>query len=168
MTRLEIPTTLTQDHNLSKFDSGESDIDEWFRNRALKNMAIDATRVYVVCSGKGNVPVGFYGLSATSIISRDVLGSMRRNMPDPIPCLLLGRLGVDKTWQGRGLGKELLADCIMRALKISDIGAARLLLTHPLNDKARVFYLRYDFKELPTEDGTLAIDLNKLRKILPS
>lgn len=163
MTGVSPPELLTPDHEIEDFDCGEVSLNDWLKRRALKNMGRDATRVYVLRESGTRQVVAWYGLSTASISSQVVSGSMQRKMPDPIPALLLGRLAVARSFQKAGLGRALLADCIERSIKISDIGAARLLLTHPLNATVKAFYERYGFVSLPGEPDTLALDLNRAR-----
>ena len=165
-TRFTEPELLSPEHGIDLFDCGQAQLNDWLKKRALKNMKLDATRVYVVCPVGERVPAGWYGISTASISVAKVVGRMRRNMPDPIPCILLGRLAVDSRWQGQGLGSALLADCMERALQLSDIGAARLLITHPIDDLARDFYIKHDFIVVPGDRTCLALDLGQVRAAL--
>lgn len=164
MTDFGPPELLLPEHEIEDFDCGEASLNKWLKSRALKNMSRDATRVYVLCRKGTTKVVAWYGLSTASISARAVSGSLKRKMPDPIPALLLGRLAVEKGFQDAGLGRALLADCIERSLRISDIGGARLLLTHPLNPAVKAFYERYGFVSLPGKPDTLALDLNQVRR----
>jgi GNAT superfamily N-acetyltransferase len=110
----EAPEPLSDKHDLSRFDSGELVLDDWLRRRALPNEASGASRTYVVCAG--NRVVGYYTLAVGSVTHEKVPGRVKRNMPDPVPVMVIGRLAVDKSVQGRGIGSGLLRDGIMRTL----------------------------------------------------
>jgi hypothetical protein len=88
------PTAITPAHHLVDFDSGEPSLDDWLKKRALKNHASGASRCFVVCAD--NAVVGYYSLSAGAISHQTAPKAMRRNMPDPLPVLLLGRLAIDR------------------------------------------------------------------------
>ena len=156
------PTLLTDDHNISAFDSGEDVLDHWLKNRALTNVKNRATRVYVTCLNESMDVIGYYGLSTGQLRHGNAIGSMRRNMPDPIPVILLGRLAIDQSLQGKGVGADLLAHAVEKSLQVSEIAGARLLVVHALHDTAKKFYQRFGFTQLPGEELSLAIDLNRL------
>ena len=90
---------------------------------------------------------------------------MRRNMPKSIPAVLLGRLAVDRAWQGKGLARALLADVVRRSLRASHEVSARLVIVHAISPAAEAFYLHHGFTRLPVETPTLALDLVKLQKL---
>jgi predicted N-acetyltransferase YhbS len=89
-------------------------LDDWLQRRATHNELEGGSRTFVVCDGRR--VVGYYSLAAGSVLSGIATGRMRRNMPNPIPVVLLGRLAVDRGWQGRGLGRDLLRDAVLRVL----------------------------------------------------
>jgi GNAT superfamily N-acetyltransferase len=115
--KLTSPTPITPDHELTDFDSGESSLDEWLKKRAIKNHAGGASRCFVLCSG--TTVIGYYSLSAGAISHELAPKAMRRNMPNPLPVLLLGRLAVDRRYHNQGLGSALLRDAMLRAVSIS-------------------------------------------------
>ena len=106
-------------HDCSGFQSGEPSLDAWLQQRALKNQAAGATRSYVVCCR--NQVVGYYSLAVGSASRRSAIGSVARNMPDPVPVMLLARLAVHSQWQGRGLGASLLQDAVTRTVQAHDV-----------------------------------------------
>jgi GNAT superfamily N-acetyltransferase len=161
----DAPALLTQAHDSSAFDSGEAALDNWLRDRAWDNLQNAASRTYVVCP-KGSLRiVGYFALSMGQILSKEATGPMRRNMPKQIPAVILGRLAVDRGWQGKGLGRALLADAVRRSLAASREVSARLLIVHAISPAAEAFYLHYGFTRLPVESPTLALDLVKLQKL---
>lgn len=87
-------------------------------------------------------------------------------MPDPIPIMLMGRLAVDRTWQGKGLARALLRDAILRTLKAADIAGMRALLVHALDEKAAMFYLHNGFLVSPLDPLVLMLPLDTARKAI--
>ncbi len=165
LTTLAAPTLLTTSHDCSEFNSGEPVLDEWLQNRALNNLQTGASRTYVVCPKDSQQVVGYYALCMGQILNQHVTGSMRRNMPKHIPAVILGRLAIDQTWQGNGLGRLLLADVVQRSLRASNEVSARLIIVHAISPSAEAFYLHHGFTRLPVETPTLALDLVKLTQV---
>lgn len=161
----EAPVLLTQAHDGSAFDSGESVLDDWLRQRAWHNLQSAASRTYVACPPGSPRVVGYFALSMGQILAQDVTGSMRRNMPRHIPAVTLGRLAIDRAWQGRGLGRALLADVVRRSLLASLEVSARLIVVHAISPAAETFYLHHGFTRLPVETPTFALDLLKLQSL---
>lgn len=162
------PTLLTETHDPTSFESGEPVLDDWLRHRALDNLRLAASRTYVVCPVGSQKIAGYFALNMGQILAHEVAGSMRRNMPKAIPAVVLGRLAIDRTWQGRGLGRAMLADVIDRALRASTEVSARLVLVHAISPAAEAFYLYHGFTRLPVETPTLALDLVKYQKAVSS
>ncbi len=143
-------------------------LDDWLRQRALKSLADAASRTYVVCPAGSPTIIGYAALSMGQILAQETTGSMRRNMPQAIPAVLLGRLAITRDWQGKGLGRALLADVIARAQRASAEVSARLVIVHAISPAAEAFYLRHGFARLPVETPTLALDLVKLQRLAAS
>ena len=158
------PTLLTEAHDGSTFDCGEAVLDEWLRQRAWANLLSAASRTYVVCPAGSLTIVGYFALSMGQILAHEATGGMRRNMPKAIPAVVLGRLAIDRAWQGRGLGRAMLADVIARAERASREVSARLIIVHAISPAAEAFYRHYGFTRLPVETPSLAFDLVKFQK----
>lgn len=158
------PAPLTSEHELADFDSGELSLDEWLKKRALKNHAVGASRCFVLCSG--NVVIGYYSLSAGAISHEVAPKAMRRNMPDPLPVLLLGRLAVARRYHNQGLGSALLRDAMIRTVNVSRDAGVFAILVHALSDQAKLFYLSRGFVESPLQPMTLFMTLETVRSIL--
>ena len=156
---LDAPALLTETHRLDHFDSGVASLDDWLRRRAWVNQVSGASRTYVV--GMAGQVVAYYGLAAGALSVNYAPGKLRRNMPDPIPMAILGRLAVDRTWQGRGRGVALLQDAVQRALAASAILGIRGLLVHALSEQAKAFYQHYGFVASPTRPLTLVLSLQR-------
>ncbi len=157
MTGLQPPCLLTDRHDLAEFDCGIHTLNDWLKRRARGNQANGASRSYVVC--QGSRVVGYYCLASGAIAMINAPPALRRNMPDPLPVTVLGRLAVDQTQQGIGLGTALLQDAVLRTLQAATIVATRGILVHALSDGAREFYLRYGFVSSPTNPMSLLLAL---------
>ncbi len=136
------PTPLTSAHDISGFSSGERILDDWLKRRALANQTSGASRTFVVVNAEDRV-FGFYSLAAGAVAHRDASRSIRQNMPDPIPVMVLGRLAVDQEAQGQRLGEALLQDALRRSLAVSENTGVRALLVHALSERAKQFYEHY-------------------------
>jgi predicted N-acetyltransferase YhbS len=158
---LSAPAVLAEHHELDEFNSGEVSLDDWLRRRARANQAGGASRVFVVCDE--NRVVGYYSLSSTCVTLAIVPGRFRRNMPDPIPVVLLGRLAIDRAWQGKGMGRALFRDAAMRVSQAAEAIGVRGILVHAISDEARRFYLAVGFTACPGEKMTLVVTLQDLR-----
>jgi GNAT superfamily N-acetyltransferase len=128
---------------LSAFDSGSPDLDEWLRRRALPNEAKGGSRTYVICHGDD--VAGFYCLANGAVLHPDAPGRIRRNMPDPIPVMVLGRLAVDRRFQGQGLGRALVRDAVLRTAQTAELAGIRAILVHARDEQARLWYQRFGF-----------------------
>jgi GNAT superfamily N-acetyltransferase len=152
---IRAPEKLRPDHDLGVFDSGVTPLDEWLRRRALPNEAGGASRTYVVNAG-GRV-VGYYALATGAVAQTEASGRVRRNMPDPVPVMVLGRLAVDRAYQGRGLGRALLRDAVLRTLQAAEIAGIRAILVHAISEEAKEFYERCGFAASVVDPMTLMI-----------
>lgn len=151
------PQRLSPSHATDGFDSGSPHLDNWLQRRALRNEAEGASRTYVIC--QGDQIVGFYGVAAGAVLQQSAPGRMWRNMPDPIPVMVLGRLAVDRRFQGRGLGRALLRDAVLRTLQAAEIAGIRALVVHAKDERARTFYERCGFVASPLDPLTLMLPL---------
>ncbi len=157
MVELSTPTPLLATHVTDEFDCGEPVLNDWLKKRALKNESSGASRTFVVC--QGNKVVGFYVLATGSVMHQHAPSKVRRNMPEPIPVMILGRLAVSKQMQSAGLGRGLLKDAILRTLGVSKQAGIRALLVHALSDSAHKFYRQCGFVESPIDTMVLMITL---------
>jgi GNAT superfamily N-acetyltransferase len=161
---LKAPTPIDASHLHSTFDSGEPHLDEWLKKRALKNHASGASRCFVLCNGEQ--VIGYYSLSAGAISHAASPKALRRNMPDPLPVLLLGRLAIDKHHQNQGIGQALLRDAMLRATRVAADAGVFALLVHAMSEQAKRFYLSRGFVLSPHEPMTLLMTIETLRCIL--
>jgi len=154
------PCLLTSELDATAFDSTEPSLNTWLKNRAMSNQNSGASRTYVVTDrSKQRQVVGYYCLVSAALALTDAPGAVRRNMPDPIPMALLGRLAVDRSWQGLGLGVALLQDAVLRTQQAAEIIGVRGLLAHALNPQAKAFYEHHGFAASPTQPMTLVLSL---------
>jgi len=156
--QLSAPEPLTTEHILDAFGCGESMLDEWLKRRALTNHLNGASRTFVVATLDKSV-VGYYALAAGAVSHREATGSVRRNMPDPVPVIVLGRLAVDLRTQGLKLGASLLQDAVLRVHSIAENTGVRALLVHALHEPAKQFYEHYGFTSSPINPMTLMLRL---------
>ena len=141
------PERLNAQHDLSAFENGSHpSLDEWLRHRALASEGLSA-RTYVICATDAPTRVVGYYAIATAMEQRVALPSakLRRGMPEQVPLLLIGRLAVDRAFQGMGLGTELLSDALRRCLSASEIAGARGVVAHAIDEAAVRFYQRHGF-----------------------
>jgi len=158
------PELLTSVHDLGAFDCGLPALDDWLKRRALTNQGSGASRTYVVC--RGQAVVGYYALAAGSIEHSEAPGRIKRNMPDPVPMMVLARLAVDRSVQGQRLGKGLLKDAILRVIQAAEIVGIRGVLVNAIDDTARALYERYGFRRSATFPLKLMITLTEARRML--
>lgn len=155
---LDAPQPLASHHLTYSFTSDESSLDEWLKKKAMANQLSGASRTFVVLDQNNHV-MGYYTLAAGAVTHQLATGSIKRNMPDPIPVVLLGRLAVDRQMQGRKLGAALLKDAVNRALQVAGNMGVRALLVHALNEKAKGFYEYYGFTQSPVNPMTLMLKI---------
>ncbi len=156
MGRLTQPASLSATERLDGFDSGEPVVDDWLKRHAAKNEASGASRAFVVCDA-GRRVAGYYALATGAVTRADAPGATRRNMPEPISVLVLGRLAVDRRWQGKGVGRGLLRDAILRTLIVAQYAWVGALLVHALSPEARRFYRYHGFHPSPVDPMTLML-----------
>jgi GNAT superfamily N-acetyltransferase len=154
---LSPPVALKPEHDLSAFDCGEPALNDWLRNRALKNES-RFSRTYVVCEGKK--VVAYVCISAGAVERAAIPGRLRRNAPDAIPVSVIGRLAVSRERSGKGLGADLLSDALRRiAVASQSIGIAAVLV-HAKDDAAKRFYMNCaEFIEYPEDSRTLFLPI---------
>ena len=164
MVKLSAPAPITNKHNFSGFNSGETSLDYWLKNRALKNQVSGASRCFVVCNSSR--VIGYYCLSAGAISHERTPKKMRRNMPDPLPILLLGRLAVDRKYQNKGVGSALLRDALLRAVSVSADAGVFAILVHAISEDAKEYYTSRGFVQSPIQEMTLMMTLETVKAVL--
>jgi predicted N-acetyltransferase YhbS len=157
--RLSAPQPLAAAHRLDAFECGVVSLDEWLKRRALSNQASGASRSFVVLDEADQVR-GFYALAAGAVSHAMATSKVRRNMPDPIPVMVLARLAVDRAMQGQQLGAALLQDAVHRTVSVAHQAGVRALLVHAIDEGAQRFYERYGFQASLTNPLTLMLKLS--------
>jgi GNAT superfamily N-acetyltransferase len=158
---LNAPEPLTTQHETGVFDSGVTSLDDWLRRRALQNQVSGASRTFVVT--EDTLVVAYYALASSAVAPVLASGRFRRNMPDPIPVVVLGRLAVARSHQGRGLGRALFQDAARRVIHAAETIGIRGMLVHAISEDARAFYLRLGLDPSPLEPMTLMTTVADLR-----
>lgn len=158
--RLSAPQPLLEAHGVDDFNCGEAVLDRWLHRRALANQRSGASRTFVVVDVDDRVR-GYYALAAGAVANTAAAGNIRRNMPDPIPVLVLGRLAVDRRAQGRRLGAALLQDAVNRAAAVAEQAGVRALVVHALDERAKRFYTHYGFRDSPLHPLTLMLRIDR-------
>jgi predicted N-acetyltransferase YhbS len=157
------PEPIKPTHDVETFDCGNPTLNDWLRKRAQISETSGASRTYVVCYE--NKVVGYYCLASGSVIRASAPGKIKRNMPDPIPVMVLGRLAVEINHQGKGIGKGLVKDAVLRTLQASEIAGIRAILVHALDNEAKNFYVeRCGFTPSPVDPLTLMVLLADVKK----
>ena len=156
------PAPLSETHRLDPFRCSKPELELWLKRRARKNQLEGASRTFVVCAG--DEVVGYYALAAGAVLHEKAPGNIRRNMPDPIPVAVLGRLAVHSEWTGRGIGSGLLKDAVLRTIALAEQMGIRALLCHAIDEEAQRFYLHHGFIESPVEPLTVMLNIAKFAK----
>ncbi|RUY92420.1 MULTISPECIES: GNAT family N-acetyltransferase [unclassified Mesorhizobium] len=157
---LSVPVPLADHHELGEFSSGITALDDWLKKRARTNQAGGASRTYVTC--KGNRVIGYYAVASGAVKMVEASSRFRRNMPDPIPVAVLGRLAVDQAYHARGIGRALVRDAGLRILQAAEILGIKGIVVHAISDDARAFYITIGFEPSPVEPLTLMVTLADL------
>lgn len=160
--RLSPPEPLTASHLLDDFECGEAVLDDWLKRRASANQSSGASRTFVVTDQDGRVR-GYYAMAAGAVSHQLATSGVRRNMPDPVPVMVLARLAVDRRVQGLRLGASLLQDAVNRAVAVSQNAGVRALLVHALHEQAKQFYEHYGFQPSPAHPLTLMLRLTSVK-----
>ena len=161
---ISAPQPLADHHVVDAFECGEPSLDDWLKRRATGNQASGASRTYVVCMGEA--VVGYCCLAAGALGHADAPGAQRRNRPDPIPVMVLGRLAIRKEHHQAGLGTALLRDALGRTMQAAEIAGAAALLVHAISEDAKQFYRSRGFVESPVKPMTMCLILESARKAL--
>ncbi len=160
--QLGAPEPLSASHRIDDFECGEAVLDEWLKRRALANQLSGASRTFVVADPDNRVR-GYYALAAGAVSHQMATSAVNRNMPDPVPVMVLARLAVDQRAQGVKLGASLLQDAVNRAVAVSHNAGVRALLVHALHEQAKNFYRHYGFQPSLAHPLTLMLRLSSIK-----
>ncbi len=157
--KLSAPQPLSAEHRVDGFACGESSLDEWLRRCALPNQITGASRTFVVTDESNHV-VAYYAMATGAVTHQEASGRIRRNMPDPVPVMVLARLAVDQRFQGHQLGAAMLQNAVRRTLAVAQNIGVRALLVHALNESSQQFYIHYGFEPSPVDPMTMMLLLH--------
>ena len=157
MSKLHAPCPIAEHHNFDAFNCGVSSLDNWLKKRVMPNERSRASRTYVLCDA--DRVIGYYALASGSLANKMAPGKIKRNSPDPIPVMVLGRLAIDQEYQGNKLGSALLREAILRVLQAADIVGIKAFLVHAISAEAKKFYIDRGFIVSPFEPMTLVLPL---------
>jgi GNAT superfamily N-acetyltransferase len=162
--QLRPPERLTTRHDFSDFDCGKPDLNDWLIRQARRADGRSA-RTYVVAVDLR--VVGYYCLAAGAVIRGELPSArLRRNLPDQVPVIVLGRLAIDLKFSSRGFGRGLLKDALLRSLNVSETVGARAVLVHAIDDGACGFYRKFGFLPFPMNPLTLVLPLETVKEAL--
>jgi len=157
---------LAKIHDFSRFDCGNEALNLWLKRFAWTNVQNDAARVYVAHS-RDHVVAGYHALSAGSVNRAEAPERIGHGLANhPIRVVVLGRLAVDQSRQGQGLGASLLQDALLRAEQAAETVGVRAVLVQAIDTTARSFYLRFGFSSSPIDEMRLMLLIKDLRKFL--
>lgn len=148
-----VPQPIAEEHDLTAFNSGEDDMDDWLREHAFTTSTRGLSRTFVwVNEGKFRV-VAYYTLSAHQLEREQFSKKLGRGLPSAIPAILLGRLALDRSLHGAGWGGALLAEATSRVVAASEQVGSRYLVVDALHTKAAEFYEHYGFTRIPDQES---------------
>ncbi len=149
---------------MADFNSGNAELDDWLKKRAVKNEDSGASRTYVVTIEQA--VIAYYCLANGSVLNTTAPGRVKRNMPESIPVMVIGRLAVDCNWQGKGIGRALVRDAILRTLQAANIAGIRAILVHAISEEAKQFYESSGFIPSPVAPMTLMVTVKDAKVAL--
>jgi predicted N-acetyltransferase YhbS len=156
---------LRRDHSLDSFDCGKEELNRFLKRHALTNQASGSAQTYVLADGL--VVKGYYSLAAGTVAHDEATDRVKKGLArHPIPVILLARLAVDLSLQGRKIGPGLLKDALRRAAHAADTIGARAVLVHAKDDNAKGFYEHFTFEPSPSDPYHLMLIMKDLRRII--
>jgi predicted N-acetyltransferase YhbS len=161
---LSAPEALAAHHDTESFACGMESLDRWLKQRTLKNQATGASRTFVLCEGRR--VLAYYALASSAVAAGEATGRVKRNMPDPVPVVVLGRLAIDQSLQGQGMNRALIRDACLRVIAAADAIGIRAMVVHALSEDARAFHERIGFDSSPLDRMTLMATVADLREAL--
>jgi len=158
------PELLKQNHDTCEFSCGKVVLDNWLKVQALKNQTNRGSRTFVITSG--DKVAGYYALASGAVERSNVTSNIARNMPNPIPVIILARLAVDNNFKGLSLGKALLKDALLRSLNVANEIGVKAVLVHALDSQAVKFYEKFGFQRMPEQKNTLVLSISNIENLL--
>jgi GNAT superfamily N-acetyltransferase len=155
------PEPINEQHNIQGFNSGEESLDVWFKTKAIKNQKANASRTYVASDNER--VIAYYVLASSSVDGSSATGRFKRNMPNPVPVVILGRLAIDLAYQNKGIGRALVRDAGFRVIQAAETIGIRGLLVQAISTKAIDFYTKLGFDSSLIDPMTLMVTLDDLK-----
>lgn len=156
---------LRREHVLDAFDCGKEELNNFLKRQAWNNQQAHSAQTYVLA--KDLAVLGYYSVAAGSVTHEEATERVRKSLArHPIPVILLARLAVDVSMQGRGIGPALLKDALLRAASAADTIGARALLVHAKDDNAKGFYEHFNFESSPSDPYHLLLIMKDLLRII--
>lgn len=153
-------------HDRSRFDCGQPALNEWLKDRAGQFDRRDLSRTFVATRRDETLVVGYYAISTHRVVYDILPAAEAKGLPRlDVPVVLIGRLAVDQSVQGQGLGALLLVDALGRAARISEQVGIRAVEVDALDDAARSFYLKFGFRSLLDDPRHLLMPMHEIRKL---
>lgn len=157
---------LSDRHDLAGFDCGKPELNRFLHDHALGNQRSNSIQTYVACRKKQ--VIGYYSLTVGAVAHKEAPDRVTKGMPQyPVPLMILARLAVDKKEQGKGVGKGLLKNALLRTVQAADIAGIRALVVHAKDDAAKEWYRSFDFDPSPTDPLHLYLLMKDIKKNLP-
>ena len=157
------PEPLSQNHDLSDFCSGIPELDSWLLKKALKSQNRNNAKVYVVRDTGTQKVIGYYAIAMGGVQREIAIPALKRNSPNPIPMVVLGRLAVHRAYHEQGIGAGLLKDCVKRAVYAMEVIGGAGILVHAIDETAKSFYKKFGFTESGFDEMTLMARICDIR-----
>jgi GNAT superfamily N-acetyltransferase len=165
--RFSDPEPLGKGGRLEEFDCGEPSLNAWLSRHARMAAGAGSARTFVTLDKQQDRVVGYHALTAAQVEHADATERVRRGMPRyPLPVILLARLAVDSSVQGRGLGAWLLADAMSRSVGAAERVGIRALVVHAIDERASAFYAKHGLTPSPSDPQHLMIPIKDIRAAL--
>jgi GNAT superfamily N-acetyltransferase len=159
------PEPLRGKHGFGAFNCGEESLDSWLQRYSRQAEAAGSARVFVTTDGTD--VVGYYALAVGQVEAKHGTARLAKGQPrgKPVPVVILARLAVDQRHQGRGIGRSLLQDALLRSAGAALAVGIRAVLVHA-HEEARGFYLRFGFEPSPTDPLHLILLMKDVSRFL--
>ena len=158
-------TEFDKKYSRSDFDCGLPKLNEYIKTYISQDLRRGLTRAYVAIDPESTKIVGYYTLSSAQVGCHEVPDKWKKKVGVyPVPCSLIGRLAVDRTMQGKGLGEFLLMEAMRRTARLSEEVGIYAMDVFAISERAKAFYVRYGFVELMDEERHLYMHIKTVRE----
>ncbi len=148
------------------FDCGQPRLNDWLKSQAGQFDRRDLSRTYVATRLNETTVCGYYAISTHRVLHDELPEAESKGLPRiDVPVVLLGRLAVDQSAQGQGLGALLLVDALRRSMHIAEQVGIRAVEVDAVDDTARTFYLHFGFRSLKDDPRHLFMPMHEIRKL---